>query len=63
MRQRLQFHGLLKEHVVVTEGAAHDEEVIRAIANGDPRKERLARALLGSDEEFAPLRTTEPSAE
>ena len=56
--------GMFRDHVVTEhEGAAHTEEIIKALANGDPRKERLARELLGSDEEFAPLDPVEPEPE
>ncbi len=56
--------GMFRDHVITEhEGPAHDAEIIKALAGGDPRTERLARELLGSDEEFAPLDPAEPSAE
>ncbi len=56
--------GMFRDHVVTEhEGPAHNEEIIKALANGDPHRERLARELLGSDEEFAPLDPANGSAE
>ncbi len=56
--------GMFRDHVVTEhEGAAHTEQIIKALANGDPHKERLARELLGSDEAFAPLDSAEPEPE
>ncbi len=58
------YGSIFRDHIVTEhEGAAHDEEIIKALAGGDPRKERLARELLGSDEEFAPLDPAEPEPE
>ncbi len=55
--------GMFRDHVITEhEGPAH-EEVIKALANGDPHRERLARELLGSDTEFAPLDPAEPEPE
>ncbi len=63
-RMRMTYHGLLKDRVILEHhGPAHNEEIIKALANGDPHRERLARQLLGSDEEFAPLRPVEPEPE
>ncbi len=63
-RMRMTYHGLLKDRVVMEhEGPAHDEEIIRAIANGDERKAAMLREILGSDEHFAPLRVVEPEPE
>ena len=54
---------LMTDRMEVSSGPQHNEEIIRALANGDPRRERMARELLGSDEEFAPLDPAEPEPE
>ncbi len=60
---RLQYHGLLKDRVIMEhEGPAHDEEIIKSITS-DPVKQQQLRLILGSDEKFAPLRTAEPEPE
>ena len=54
---RLMRHkALLTDRVVSSrEGAGLDTDIISALAGGDPRKERQLRAIIGSDEGFAPL--------
>ncbi len=54
---------LMTDRMEVSSGPQHNEEIIKALANGDPHRERLARELLGSDTEFAPLDPAEPEPE
>ncbi len=63
-RMRLQYHGLLKDRVIMEHhGPAHDEEIIKAIAGSNERLAAMLRDHLGSDTEFAALRTAEPEPE
>lgn len=54
---RLMRHkALLTDRVVSSrEGAGLDTDIVTALAGGDPRKERQLRAIIGSDDAFAPL--------
>lgn len=54
---RLMRHkALLTDRVVNSrEGAGLDTDIVKTLAGGDPRKERQLRAIIGSDDAFAPL--------
>lgn len=54
---RLMRHkALLTDRVVSSrEGAGLDTDIVKTLAGGDPRKERQLRAIIGSDDAFAPL--------
>ena len=58
--QLMRMHGLLKDTVTYEDGGKqHDEDIIAALANGDPVKEQQLRSIIGSDEHFAPLEVVE----
>ncbi len=61
--EKLMRHKALMTDRMEVSGGVQREEVIQALANGDPHRERMARELLGSDTEFAPLRPAEPEPE
>lgn len=58
---RLMRHkALLTDRVVSSrEGAGLDTDIVKTLAGGDPRKERQLRAIIGSDEAFAPMEVVE----
>lgn len=58
---RLMRHkALLTDRVLTSrEGAGLDEDIVKTLAQGDPRKERQLRAIIGSDDAFAPLEVVE----
>lgn len=58
---RLMRHKALLTDKLVTsrEGVEHDQDIIKTLAQGDERKERLLRQIIGSDEAFAPLEAVE----
>ena len=58
---RLMRHkALLTDRVLTSrEGPGLDTVIVKALAQGDPRKERQLRAIIGSDDAFAPLEVVE----
>lgn len=54
---RLMRHkALLTDRVISSrEGSGLDQDIVKTLAQGDPRKERQLRAIIGSDDAFAPL--------
>jgi hypothetical protein len=58
---RLMRHkALLTDRVLTSrEGPGLDDDIVKTLAQGDPRKERQLRAIIGSDDVFAPLEVVE----
>jgi hypothetical protein len=58
---RLMRHkALLTDRVVSSrEGAGLDEDIVKTLARGDARKERMLRQIIGSDDAFAPLESVD----